>query len=385
MFSRRGDRFARGSGRGAGGGGAGARLGRDERGASLAIVAVSLVVFLGMTALSVDLGMLYVARSQAQRTADAAALAAASSLVYYPTDYGLARTAAKDVAAHNRIMGQPMTTMLDGDITFPTQYKVRVWVYRTKARNDAVGTIFARILGINSVDVVTKAAAQAFPGNRVDCVLPIMLPDRWKDNGGNAYAYDPGIDYYNAETTGYTQADYGLQITIRAFQNPGFANPSWYYPFAQPGMQGAADYKAGIIGANCGGPNSPTYSVGDVVNTEPGAMIGPTKQGFLDLIAQDPSAYWDPTGGDNGKGCVAHPGQGCGTSVRVRPIPMFDPTQEPDPGRKPLTISNFAGLFVESVSGNDIIGRFMGFTSVESGSPPGSGSNPLVRLVKLVE
>jgi Flp pilus assembly protein TadG len=359
-------------------------LPRDERGASLAIVAVGMTVFIGMAALAVDLGMLFTARSQAQRTADAAALAAASSLALYPGDPGLARSAAEDIAARNTIMGQSVVVQ-DGDVTFPSQYRARVWVYRTTARNDPVPTIFARILGINTVDVSAVAAAEATPGSKVDCVLPIMLPDRWQDNGGNPYAYDPGTDYYNAATTGYTQADFGTQVTIRAFQNPGFANPSWYYPFAQPGMSGANDYRNGIIGANCGGPNSPAYAIGDVVNTEPGAMVGPTKQGFRDLINQDPSAYWDPTGGDDGRGCVAHPGQGCGTSPRIRPIPMFDPTAEPDPGRKPVTITNFAGLFVESISGNDIIGRFMGFTAVAGGSGSGGSGGLFPRFVRLVE
>jgi hypothetical protein len=227
----------------------------------------------------------------------------------------------------------------------------------------------------------------------VDCVLPIMLPDQWIDNGGSPNAYDPGVDQYipydpnnpDAPHTAYDENDYGKQVVIRGFQNPGAANPSWYYPFAQPGMAGANDYRNGIMGRFCGGSNSPIYSIGDWVNTEPGAMTGPTKQGFRDLINQDPSAYWDPSGAE-GRGCVAHPGEGCGSSPRVRPIPMFDPTKEPDPGRKPLQIMNFAGLFVESINGNNIVGRFLGFTGVDAGPAPGSGSvGGLINTIKLVE
>src|SRR5258706_14281358 len=48
-----------------------------EEGYSLVIIAALLVVFLGFTALSVDVGVLYSARASAQRAADAAALAGA--------------------------------------------------------------------------------------------------------------------------------------------------------------------------------------------------------------------------------------------------------------------------------------------------------------------
>ena len=52
---------------------------RNRRGAALALVAVSLVVILGMGALAVDMGMLIKQHNDAQRAADAAALAGASA------------------------------------------------------------------------------------------------------------------------------------------------------------------------------------------------------------------------------------------------------------------------------------------------------------------
>jgi hypothetical protein len=51
---------------------------KGERGQTIALVAVSLVALLGMAALSIDVVTLYVARGEAQRAADAAALAGAS-------------------------------------------------------------------------------------------------------------------------------------------------------------------------------------------------------------------------------------------------------------------------------------------------------------------
>jgi len=51
-----------------------------ERGATMAIVAISLVAIIAMAALSIDVGTLYEAKAEAQRAADAAALAAARTI-----------------------------------------------------------------------------------------------------------------------------------------------------------------------------------------------------------------------------------------------------------------------------------------------------------------
>src|ERR1700682_1395283 len=54
---------------------------RGERGITVAFVAVSIFALVGMAALAIDLVTLYVAKSQAQRVADAGALAGAKTLV----------------------------------------------------------------------------------------------------------------------------------------------------------------------------------------------------------------------------------------------------------------------------------------------------------------
>ena len=54
---------------------------KDERGAVLILVAGTMVVLLGFAALAVDVGFLMSARTEAQRTADAMALAAASAFI----------------------------------------------------------------------------------------------------------------------------------------------------------------------------------------------------------------------------------------------------------------------------------------------------------------
>jgi hypothetical protein len=54
---------------------------KNESGQTIYIVAVALVVVLGMAALAVDVTFFYAAHSQAQKAADAAALAGAKAFV----------------------------------------------------------------------------------------------------------------------------------------------------------------------------------------------------------------------------------------------------------------------------------------------------------------
>ncbi|GAH58683.1 unnamed protein product, partial [marine sediment metagenome] len=53
---------------------------RQPKGTVIIIVAIMLAVLLGCAALAVDIGYLYVARAELQRTADSSALAGAQAL-----------------------------------------------------------------------------------------------------------------------------------------------------------------------------------------------------------------------------------------------------------------------------------------------------------------
>src|SRR5712691_4481302 len=81
--------------------------GERERGITLPIVAVFIVVLFGMAALAVDLGIVYTARTSAQHTADAAALAGAYTFMNpIAPQPASAQKAAIAIARQNKIMGQ---------------------------------------------------------------------------------------------------------------------------------------------------------------------------------------------------------------------------------------------------------------------------------------
>ena len=143
-----------------------------ERGVSVIIVAAGLTAFLGFLAIVLDLGMLYAARSDAQKAADAASLAGAK----YFLDQGSLPTTltqtmrdeskayAKAIGSQNSIRGGTIqaseVVINDADIqlisTNPHVFQVTSRVQRT-----GLSTYFASIFGVNAVDVAAIAVARA--------------------------------------------------------------------------------------------------------------------------------------------------------------------------------------------------------------------------------
>lgn len=178
-------------------------LDSNDRGVTLLIVAASLVVLLGMCALSIDLVAGYLTRVQCQRAADAAALAGAKAFqgsgctTSGCTSGSAAETLATQnaiaVAAQNSVMGlaptsQTVATAFDySHDVLPSggsgEPQITVTVYRDSTHNDAMPTFFAKIFGIKSMDVSASATAEAFnPGGTntnvgVGCVKPFIVPN----------------------------------------------------------------------------------------------------------------------------------------------------------------------------------------------------------------
>jgi Flp pilus assembly protein TadG len=148
------------------------RILRDERGATIIVVALSLVFIMGSAAIAIDLGMLQSARAEAQRAADAAALAGASEyLEPLPTETG-AEARARDFAGRNRVMGKSGDAeVLEVDVDHAAQ-RVTVRIQHTH------DTWFARILGINTADVGAIAAARVIQSGTAGCIKPFADPRR---------------------------------------------------------------------------------------------------------------------------------------------------------------------------------------------------------------
>ena len=158
--------------------------GTRRRAAVAVQVAVLLTVLIGFAAMTVDVGVMYNTRADLQRTADAAALAAASRLVDY--EFGepveLARAEALHFVEENHVMGHGVTIDTVGDVIFgqadydgetnsydfvetevmPDAVRVDV-KHTTGSTNGPVSLYFARIFGIDSTEISASAMAVIVP------------------------------------------------------------------------------------------------------------------------------------------------------------------------------------------------------------------------------
>jgi Flp pilus assembly protein TadG len=378
---------------------------RSERGAVLIHVGLAMIGLLGFCAIAIDYGVMWTARRQAQNSADAAALAGAVSLAFVdPADTNRARFAAEAAGEANLVWGQPPIIDPATDITIGTcppgianasDVCVRADVYRNQARGNPLPTFFAHVLNIDSQGVQATATARVLVGNSASCMRPWALTDKWLDvvdtdapidtlrwtfedkyeryyeNGPNRGQLMPGaVDCYHSALTNLqgpyanncpagspvtsfqVPQDVGTRVRMKSGNPAQALTAGWFFPIDLPlpggPSTGGERYRTNI--ASC---NSLPVSIGDLLWTEPGNMIGPTNQGVGDLIAQDPGATWNGTD-------VVGGAFGINNSPRIVPIPIFNVDayyfQDKTSGRFQLQVTNILGFFVEQMQGNDVTG-----------------------------
>ena len=141
------------------------RRARDESGQALALCVVALVALLGICAFVIDVGSAYLAQRTLQASADAAALAGAQEIPNVGTAVAVAKQYDGRAGSKNnveRITGSVASTAeakcLAKGIACAPANAVAV---RQTAR---VQTSFARVLGIDHIDVEAHATAQITSG-----------------------------------------------------------------------------------------------------------------------------------------------------------------------------------------------------------------------------
>ena len=372
------------------------RFGLDERGASIVLVALALIALMGATALAIDVGMLLTARTEAQRTADAAAHAGAVEWLQSNGDEATTRSVAQQVASINPVIGVP-PDVSDADVEIlPAEDKVRVTVWRTEDRGNPVSTFFARVLGHDTADVAAVAAARISNSSGAGCPLPLALIDEWNDVDVNDQwdaPPDQYIPYPQSGYTGYGTDDIGMLIEIKDPAQPdaggpsycqdsdayeackAFGDQSWdcWWVEAPPNQGGGGGYD--LLAPRVQGCPDGGFEVGDHIWSASGAGNKQelVKVDFKQLVDSEPDVYWDP--GDN---CPKRgdPDSECLlTCKRCRTVPLVDPTTvQPDGGANTnAEISNWAAVFVEKVSCS---------ANVDHGVGPEGQWNVYVRLMK---
>ncbi|HSB74663.1 MAG TPA: pilus assembly protein TadG-related protein [Terriglobales bacterium] len=373
---------------------------------SLLLTAVLLFAMLAMAALAIDGVHLYLVRSEAQRAADAAALAAAQSFLDDGFMSGITNAAAAQAVARQRaeavgalnLVGGQAPSIQDADVTFdfsrPGDPLVTVVAQRSKDRGNAVPTFFARLWGYASNDVKARATAEAFnpSGSTVpatgSCLKPWILPncDPQHDNpanpncGGGTFINpdgtisNPGL-YGGAKNRGGV---IGEPIVLKYGDPHNAPAPSQYYPIQIPstpnplcpdcakltgnqGPNGAAVYRENIECCNanqfvCGANGTVDLSL------QTGNMQGPTRQGVQCLIHQSPNGGGQDTldqntlqitgGTNNPNPAAVNQPISWGASSSVVTMPIYD-GHTLCPGAScntTVTIIGFMQIFIRDVS-----------------------------------
>ncbi len=309
-----------------------------DQGVSILIIAVSMIFVLGMAGMAIDLASLYVGRSEAQRAADAAALAAAQYLAgngCTSNPGGTISQACEDIAKQqavavgnqNLIAGaSPKMTL--GDITFlstsTNDPQVQTIAARDTARGNPMPTFFVKIFGIDTANVSARAIAEAYnPAGEPNpvgakCLKPWLLPNCDPDHtqatvGGPISQYCDGqaqfvegtdpehatiVDDLGNVSQGGVQ---GELITIKSSKPSDASGPSKFYPVYLPadandpslcpscatGGAGSGPASGSLYRQNIACCNQTQIVCGtNTIQPITGDMVGPTGLGVDCLIHQ---------------------------------------------------------------------------------------------------
>lgn len=237
---------------------------KNEQGITIVLVAFSLLTLLGMAALAIDVSTLYMAHGEAQRAADAAALAGAR--VFASSGYTTASTtlAASDicqtsaspgadaaanrqaeaVAAQNTVSGQPAAVQSITCNTTAANPQITVTIRRT-----ALPTFFGRIWGGSANSVTATAVAEAYNPSgstapiQVQGVKPWLIPNCDPDPGNPGPSdCGAGIGSFIDSTDGSIKNNgsfVGEKLTLTHVTSPGA-------PIATPVPRVLNYYRVGV-------------------------------------------------------------------------------------------------------------------------------------------
>jgi len=307
---------------------------RQQRGQTMILVAVSIVSLLAMAALAIDVVTLYVARTEIQGAADAAALAGAkaiadSGLTTLPSgdvNFAAGQTLAQSMATsavaavlaspNNQVAGVALaatptfnfTANVNGAINNP-----RITVALTRA---GLPTFFAHIWGSTAVTVSSSATAEAYNPSNIANFTPItrtgvkpwLVANRDPTvPGGTTKFVDPATG--TVETGAISNSDFWL--TADCQPGPGVGgggrpskcalqtNPPGVVPTGTPNVpQPAVQYLPAQVSANTANVCTPGCASGSDYQSS----IQCADMNTYQCGGNTPNAFWDQIDGINPNG-----------------------------------------------------------------------------------
>ena len=269
---------------------------RSERGSMVAMAAIGALAFLLAAGLAIDISHVYLVGTELQNAADAAAVAAASSLNSGAS--GIHEAVDRAVAPMNSYEFNKTGVLLDRqDVRFAVNLSEfdnggtgrseataaaspeNIRFVKVTISPKSVRMLFAHLaLNANAINLSREAVAgHSVPPNVICNVLPLTpLQD---DLTGAPLDVNPECPNRTAFTPGCT-------YTIRR-PSGNSPSPGNYLLLALTGRGGSDDRTAVAIGADT------CYRAGDIVTTKPGVTAGPIRQG-MDTRFDDYSSGLSP-------------------------------------------------------------------------------------------
>jgi len=301
---------------------------KSEKGTVIVMVALSMMTLMMATALVADVGRLYLAKIRLQAGADAAALAAATTLF---SEHNL-------ILASNTARGY-VNQNVHEYYKYNYQADQNQNSFTVNLEQD-VAFFFAPIMGINTSKIKATATAKASTIISALGVVPF------------------GVEQQNFE--------FGEQYTLKYGAGDKPAHGGNFGGLALGG-NGANTYRDNIKYGYNG-----ELEIGQQVTTKPGNMAGPTDQGVSYRISQ----------------CT----HGCSYNTQIEancPRVVITPIINaiPDGGRTTATIVGFAAFFLEATQDGakgqkDVIGRFLKWATP---GKAGDGTNYGLSTVSLTK
>lgn len=287
-------------------------LWKNERGNTIILTALFIVLLLGFVAVVIDGGTIYAAKRHLQKTANAAVLSGAQELTNNETSV---RTVVHEI----------LTDHQESDSLINTQVVMHHKVSITLRKEVSLG--FARVLGFSTAPVEAKATAEILTMGRAMGAAPLGIDERVPLVFNQEYTL-------KVDETGVEQGYFGVLGL---------------------GGTGASTYEYNLIN---GYQNE--LKVGDILETETGNIAGKTRTGINTRIQRCPYPDGDYTHRD---------------CSRIILIPVYKPYLHEDGKQlKKVEITGFAYFYISKpMSSNDtsIRGKFIeragtGFVSADA-------------------
>lgn len=284
------------------------------------LITAALPAIIGSLMLVLDVGDFYYNQARLQTAMDSGVLAGA---VYLPADRSQAESTAQDYATRNGVKGSEITSV---SVT-PDNTSITMTAART------MPCYFCVLLGMtgasaqSAVTLRARATASSLAVRSASGVVPI------------------GVDYQ----TSYT---YGTQIQLKT----GQVGPGNWGPLALGGT-GASDYQSNVENGYAS-----QIGIGDMIQTEPGNVIGPTRTAIQDRLSLGQNQYSIDTFQSHDP-----------NDPRIMLIPLMDFADAQ--GRSSVQVMGFAVVWVASIDSNGSITCYFIQQSVPSAKPDASLSS----------